>query len=453
MIERLVKLTWLVVSLSAIFISCEEDDNVGAGFQDEQGLFSHFVLEDELQFNVSTILRNDSLITGGINASDALLVGAFADEFVGAVRAESYFQVQLTSETPDFGTGAICDSIVIQFNRTSEFDVDQGNDFQPLSIEIRELNEAFESDRNYLSTQSFDLSDVLLGDTTLVPGQIEDNIRIRLETSFGQQLIGLAQGLTTDQFLSSFNGLGITSTSTDASVIGIDMNSINTFIEIFYRNDNNTSLTYGLDLSFELNHSTFIEADRTGTEFEPLTVTGDEVISTSANNMALIQSGVGTAVFIEFNNLAEFFDTISSNTVINLAQIDLPVVPGSYDPIQNPAPFEIIINAANENGEILQNTAGENILISQDIFADFNPLTLPRETDTYEFDSDEQQYTLNFTAYFQALISDDSEEMEFANLLLNTNFITDTDNNNARVNRAVIDTENIRFRLLFSSLD
>ena len=47
MIKKLLKSIWLIASLSAIFISCDKDDNIGAGLQSEEGLFSHFALEED----------------------------------------------------------------------------------------------------------------------------------------------------------------------------------------------------------------------------------------------------------------------------------------------------------------------------------------------------------------------------------------------------------------------
>ena len=390
MIKKLVKSIWLVGTLSAIFISCNKDDNVGAGFQSEEGLFSHFALEEELEFSVSTILNGDGLITGGSNdtisgGSDILQVGGFTDEFVGTVIAESYFQIQLTSDNPDFGTGAVCDSIVIQLSRYQGQGATQGNDFEPLNIEVRELDEAFEVDRTYFNNESFRLKDPLLGSTSFLPSEEVDSIRFRLETSFGQQIMDLSQGITNANFLSIFNGLGITSNSTDASIIGLDINSANTFIEIFYHNSDNSQLSYGIDLSLLLDHNIYFEADRTGTDYASLINNGDEVLSSQTNNTAVIHSGIGNNVFVEFENLTEFFDTVPSNTVVNLALIELPVIPSSYDSIQNQAPLNCIINAADGNGQILLDTDGENRFISQDLFFP-TILSLPGETDLFFFD-------------------------------------------------------------------
>jgi len=449
MIKKLVKSIWLIASLSAIFISCDKDDNVGAGLQSEEGLFSHFALEEELELNVSTILNGDNLITGGSNddvsgGSDILQVGGFTDEFVGTVTAESYFQVQLTSENPDFGTNAVCDSVFIQIMKYEGEGTPQGNDFQSLNIDIHELDEPFEANRTYFSNESFRLKDVSLGSTSIIPSS-DTLIAIKLENNFGEQIINLSQGITNAEFLTRFNGLGITSNSTDASIIGLDINSFLSAIVIYYHNSDDDGLFYALDMSLSLDHNIYFEGDRTGTDFAPLVVDGDEVSSSEVNNTALIHAGIGNNVFVEFENLERFFDTTSANTVVNLALIELPLVASSYDSIQNQAPLNLIINAANENGEILQDSDGVNRFISQDIFFP-GVLSPPGETDLFFFNQDDLEYTVDLTAYFQEIISG---EEEFSNLLLSTNFT----NGNSRINRALIDVENIRFRLLYSVLD
>ena len=428
------KLIWLTLILSAIFISCKKTDTtIGSKLQDDEGVFSHYTLTN---FNISagTIIKNDSII--GASNLNLAYVGKSTDAVSGTIEAEIYAQVGLGGDEPSFGDNPVCDSIKIRLSlsaTTTTSRVIEGNGTASNTVSVHLLEEYIADDS--LAKNSKQYNTDVLGSTVYTASTIEDGyITITLANSLGDDLMALADGVTADNFLYTFDGIAIVGADDDEAVVAYNLNSSDTYIVMYYHNDDNTNKEYSFDLSTDLDHHTYVSTDYSGSNFSSISSTLTDNSSTS--NQTLIQNGSGASTLITIEDFISQIDT-TKDIVVNRAILYLPIVPTTYEEQFYEEVSYVRIFETDAQGENL----GDSIEI---VYPDLSNIS-DNTSYIFFYNEDENAYELDLTYYFQEYLLGNRS---LHSLLISPNI----SNSIFGVNRSVIDADNIGLKLYYSDL-
>ena len=174
------------------------------------------------------------------------------DPLFGGTDARMFFELKPTFYKFNFARkdSLTIDSVVLVLSYVETY----GDTTVPQTVNVYELDQAnnFTVDSVYLiRSNNFTYSN-LLGSRTFLPGQLNDSIfarrdttnnqlRIRLDNSFGTRLlnydsIGPSGAFYSDSvFQTKFNGFALQSMNTGNAVMGFDMAGANTKLAIYYK--------------------------------------------------------------------------------------------------------------------------------------------------------------------------------------------------------------------------
>lgn len=427
------KLLWLTLILSAIFSCKETDTTIGSKLQDKEGVFSHYVLDD-LDITSGTIIKNDSL--DGTSNLALVYVGQYTDNEIGKFKTETYLQIGLGGDNPNFGTNPVCDSIELRLSfsaNTNANRVIQGNGSADNTLSIHELLGDIPED--FANTNAINYDTDVLGSTTFNAFDHEEGyITISLPTTFGASLISKSSDITSEDFLSLYKGLAIVGSAADEAIVAYDLTSANTYIRMKYHNDDDSEKEYYFDMSTDLNHHTYVSTDFTGATFSSISNSLTDKSATS--NQTLIQNGTGASTLITIEDFIDKLDT-SKSLVVNKAILRLPVVASTTEEQFSEAVSFIRVFETDENGDNLDNSIN---LVYPDLTNISNGTGF-----TFAYDETELYYELDLTYYFQEYILG---ERSLNSFLISPNIT----NSIFGVNRSIIDAENIVFKLYYSEL-
>jgi hypothetical protein len=171
---------------------------------------------DTFQLKTYTV-KEDSVISMDPEFN---IVGSYNDPVFGPQEANFYTQLKLSGFSPDFGdlTQATIDSCVLAF--------EYGGYYGELSeqlFKVYEISDELTRDSTYKRTSTVPVNSQQLVPTSNNQGRItpapfdqavvgadtlNPQLRIPIDTTFGRQLLQLAEGSTNDEdFLQNFNGL------------------------------------------------------------------------------------------------------------------------------------------------------------------------------------------------------------------------------------------------------
>jgi uncharacterized protein DUF4270 len=141
----------LIVIIVFIY-GCKEPDNVGLEVLPKSDL-SSLNFSDTFTLQTS-VVREDSVPASGNSAN---LVGVINDNLFGISRASFYTQVWLSSFNVNFGSGAICDSVILTLAYSGYY----GDTTTAHNFEVYRLNENILTDTVYYSNRTFSAPDLL----------------------------------------------------------------------------------------------------------------------------------------------------------------------------------------------------------------------------------------------------------------------------------------------------
>lgn len=442
MLKKTTSMIWLVAILSAIFISCKKEDlTVGSKFQDEEGTYSFTNLtQDELDISFSTLLKKESLTT--LNESE-IMVGSQKGNTVADVDVNSFVEIKLSEENPDFGTNPVCDSVIFFL---SFLDNEPGNRFIQgtgvTEVIIKELSEVIVTDSAYASSKGFATEDISLGSRTFNGGIDGDGTQVELDQSFGDKLISLSQNKTFEEFENSLKGLALLSGSASTMISSFNPADNNTLVRVYYSNDEGVSNEYDFNLGDDLDEHIQVVSNTVGS-YAGLVAENDIISANLTGNKTALSSGTGIHTLIHFDDLNEILDTLNDVTV-NRAVFTLKVEPSIYTDITGEAPLAFNIVESDENGQaILDSLGDEQILIPH-----LNIVT-GGGTGLFILDKTELTYTVDLTYYFQQVAL---KERELNSLLLSTDIDIAGVSYNARFRETTLAVDDIEFQLVYSKL-
>ena len=179
-----------------------------------------------------------------------LILGGIDDSQFGLNNAGFYTQILLTENNTDLGTNPIVDSVVMSYTYSGYY----GDLENFTSLDVLILQEDIYKDSVYYSNsyqiplpggmsyvESFSVSEV---------GSESPSLTIRLSDSFGQEILDLQnEGLKDNEtFLENFKGISVIA-SAQNTMLYLNPTGSNSFLKIYYHNDESGTDTLSLDFS------------------------------------------------------------------------------------------------------------------------------------------------------------------------------------------------------------
>lgn len=325
--KRLRQLAMLSVAL--FFFSCEDENSI-IGYRNPKQKFQVTTIEIPLQ---SSVVLLDSIVTDNKQVQSYItLVGAYNDNMMGPVKAESYLQI-IPAFNKKIDGAAVFDSVVFQSrlnyytygltsNHQEQYSIHliTGDTLNRLSNHSYYSNSSVAYDPNPLGFANVSLNAEEVKRQYALSADKQDTLltRGRLSDDFGNLLLSLSKthAFTKDStrkfFLNEVKGLSLIP-SESSTIFALDLTSAYSGVFLYYHTGSDT-----LAASFVFNPASFtnISTDRTGTELAGLAPyqAGDP-----ASGNRYVQSGAAVATKVDLTNFYAFADT-TENIVINEAE-------------------------------------------------------------------------------------------------------------------------------------
>lgn len=270
---------------------------------------------------VSEVERIDSLST---NFSSLSLLGNMNDPHFGNSNLSFYSQIGMTSNSIEWGDGAVADSVVLQMVYSGYY----GDTLDQMSLHIYEVLEDMDPDSTtYYSNTSLEYGNELaycnFEPRPKTPSNIEDDslsvavLRINMDPSFGQRLIDNEAAVSSSSaFQEHFKGIYLScdETSETGSICYFNLLNTKSYMRVYYHNNSDTSFC---DFNFSDKYARF-------NHFEHDYNSAAAPISfddTASNQYLYVQSTAGVRTRLQFPNLAQWAQDLNTNVLINEAKI------------------------------------------------------------------------------------------------------------------------------------
>jgi len=364
-----------IISLSLIIgliaVSCTDPNTIGLEVQPTS---DNIIISSANFEGISSATESeDSLRT---DEALNLILGEIDDSEFGLYNAGFYTQILLTENNTDLGDNPIVDSVVMSYTYSGYY----GKLEKFTTISIQKLLNPIYKDSTYYSTSDIvNISPNLFESFILNISTENPILKINLKDSIGQQILSLGNEVLKDNetFSENFYGLQIDASSTN-TMLYLNPTGSNSFLKIYYHNDESGSDTLSLD--FELGG----DAARLSLFNEK---TSESIIAD--NSRIYIQSMAGYKAKITIDDLAVLSDTLKGKA-INKVTMSFDVEPNSQSEYTS-AHDKLFLVRVNEEGN--------NVFLTD--------YTIEGETH-FGGRLDNDKYEFNITRYFYQLLNNDA---------------------------------------------
>ncbi|MEI6122464.1 MAG: DUF4270 domain-containing protein [Bacteroidota bacterium] len=347
-----------VIVISVLGLSCNKNEELGMNVQPGENMLN-VTFNNSMPIYAHTI-KEDSVRTDETTLN---LIGSIYDSVFGLTTAGMYTQLRLTTDNVNFGTGAICDSIMLSIAYSSFY----GDTNTNLTLNVFEISDDFTLVNAYYSNDRLGIYKNNLANINFMP-KLNDSVkidgsnyapqlRVKLKNSLGQKFIdasGTSYLANNTNFIDFFKGLYITtnpvSTSgTTAKGVMLYFNALSslTKLTMYYHNDADT-LAYKFVLNDNCarfntyDHHKFSVAS----SYLKQQIAGDTVLGDS---ILYLQSMAGTRVKLKFPDVA----TLSTlgNIAVNKAELVIKADASNIDDTQTP-PDRLSLAVINTDGTL-----------------------------------------------------------------------------------------------------
>ena len=385
-----------------VFASCEEPDGIGLDVLPE-GEEMPIAWVDTFTIEARTILY-DSVLTSGLTS---YLLGDFADPIFGRVKSDLYTQLRLASVPFNPGSGQQIDSIILNIAYAGSY----GNTSKlggVMRFGVYKLtDDVINSDTSYYSTVSravdplalaeFDIRPDLFSERILIVEEdtftLRPSLRIRLDDSFGQEILNLGGGSTelgdNDEFVKAIKGIAVKSinssmSSGNGSILYLNLASSASRVELYYHNNEDTTSTTLVMTNNGASASTYFEH-----EFSSLISNAVADSTVAGANTLYVQSMAGVRMKLEIPHLRELRKL--GAVAINKAELIVPIdesVVTDYS-----IPSSLSVTAVKEDGGL---TFVTDFFESADYYGGV-------------YDADNKQYVFNLARHIQSILNSPEE--------------------------------------------
>ncbi len=235
----------LFIIFLIIFSSCTEPNSIGINVQPPS---DNMIISDTTSFNWQNSQTESEDFLQTNNALN-LILGEINDPIFGLNVGAFYTQILLAENNIDLGTNPIVDSVILSYTYTGSY----GSFNQFNTLQVSQIYQDIYKDSTYYNN-SFDLSiDNIdnIEDYYVTNDSNNPLLKIKLKNNFGQNILDLGTDILKDNesFLQEFKGISVLA-SADNFMLYLNPNDVDSYLKIYYHNNENISDTLSLD--FEL---------------------------------------------------------------------------------------------------------------------------------------------------------------------------------------------------------
>jgi len=381
-----------LLPLTLWLISCEKDfKNVGKDIQPPSDQLNVFYSD------TSSIIAYSSLVDSvRTDETSVAMLGSILDPVMGMTTAGFYTQLRLSASNHSFGDNPAMDSLMLSLDYRGIY----GDSLAQITLKVYEMGDKIYYDSNYYSHQSVIINQPALAVLTFVPNLTDSlvvdgdtlgpHLRINLSDitpHLGEKLLGADtnQLANNDNFLNFFFGLYITAevATTGGAILYIEPVSNLTKMRLYYRNDEEDSLSFDFNTSTGTAHFGHFDHDYAlaSADFKAQVLEGD----TSLGRLFCYnQAMAGVKTFIRFPYLRNYY--LQGNAAVNEARF--------------------FLNARTEDGSLFA-PAANLVLVRSDGEDGYDFLSDQVEGTEYfggVYDADKQGYWFRITYTVQDLM-------------------------------------------------
>lgn len=302
----------LLIVAALMLFGCESPSEIGLELNPNENNVG--VYEEEFVLP-SSVIFYDSVNT---TSDPRLLVGKFNDPFFGEITTKSFAQITRDGEVGAISDQGVLDSITFSFELNyiyGEF----GGFFQ--TINVFQLADTLYSGVNYFADDSTNYAfrtPVAVKKFVYSPS-VDTVIRIKADPTWANTFFTTVRdGVTTEELRNEIKGFALIPGSENTFVFGFSPE--NSKLNVHYHlPDGTDSLTFTMNFNGPVRYNGIV-ADRSGTELEALSQSGDEL--NPASGKVYLQGGTGIYTKLSLEPYRKFADSIG-NMIVNKAQIIL----------------------------------------------------------------------------------------------------------------------------------
>jgi len=307
------------------FSACKHDDTIGTSIIPENS-------KPQLGYSESytpkcITVKEDSL------RSDELpnaIVGICEDITFGKAINAFSFQLELPSNSLDFGNNPILDSVVLRLSYEGSYGTLEDN--SGLKLYVHEVEDRLYKDSVYYSNKSLTYNSLELGVANLTGINIEDSVpvngvntaphlRIRIDSLFGQDILNKSGGTEladNESFFDYFMGFHIRPDTTQGNaMLYLSLNNIATGLSLYYHTDDSS----GMEIEFKVDNEAathgYFYHNFNGSEAK-YALNNPDIIN--GDSLLYLQSNAGLKAKLDLGAL----DSLN-NVVINKAELVLTI--------------------------------------------------------------------------------------------------------------------------------
>ncbi len=385
----------LIVILSIIIISCNNDDsyNIGESYFD---ITTNIRYVDTFSVSSYTVAL-DSIQTSGNNKA---LVGKYTDGEFGTLTAQSYFELGVPTTTVDIPTNAVFDSVSLVMIPDGYY---VGDTTMLYGINLYELSEKItlgDESSYFYNTSKVSIKPDLLGSTSFYPWpkRGEDTAFISVNKEFGlglyNKLIDDADEVSDDNnFIDYKNGFLVTPDgSNDQLVLRYDATDTTMFLRLHYHYIDYEYTKDFIDFPLVNDGKQFNNITRENSDLDTITSQLEKLPASETYNETYIQAGNPVVTRVEFNNIRTLLELYNN---VNILKVYLVLEPISGTYLKNSLPKELMVYETDR-----LNQFGDEIYTLKAASQTGN---LVKDTIYYE----ETNYSFEITSFIEANITNE----------------------------------------------
>lgn len=314
-------------------VACQKDSNLGEDIVTMSDSKINMVFTDTVTIDAYSVLV-DSVSTSKLKYN---LLGSIYDNVFGTTTASIYTQLRLSENNVDFGTNAVCDSIILTLDYVGFY----GDTPSVQTLRVFELDEDLNFDSTYFSNDNLSYNPIEIGSLTAAfkPNdsvdyfgvKVKPHLVLKLNKSFGEKIMaksGQSELSDNENFKDFIKGIYITSDKaiSDGGLAYFDLMSSLSLVTLYYHNDEDT-LNYKFAINefcsyfSSFNHYDYADANA---GFKAQVIQGDKTLG---NQMLYVQSLGGVKTKLYFPHLKEL--TKNGPIAVQNAELLINVQSGS----------------------------------------------------------------------------------------------------------------------------
>ena len=326
------KIKTLILSLVSVLIlnSCTDPANIGLEVQPPSDtiVLSSLLSND---FDLKTVSEDSLRTDNAVN----LILGQIDDQIFGLNTGGFVTQLLLTENNIDLGSNPIVDSVILSYSYSGFY----GDLASFTNIEVKQIDYDIYLDTVYYNN-SYELNVGSLNNVdNFIISENNENpyVKVNLTNDFGQSILNLGNDVLKDNpsFLEQFKGISVSSLGSNC-MLYLNPSGSNSFLKVYYHNDNSNTDTLSLD--FELSGD--------AASFSLFNNKNSELIIDDTSQI-YIQSMSGYRADISIDNI-DSLKIVLNNKVINKVSLEFSISENSqyeYD-----AHDKLVLVRVDENG-------------------------------------------------------------------------------------------------------